>query len=131
VYDRSQYFALTRFFVRCKRARGEEINPVEPVSIDVSGYDLLAFGSPVWAYKPTPVIHAAIAALKGCEGTTAVAFFTHGGKPGQTEEVIKKWIDVRGMHFAGVYGITAKQVEDEKVNAELVKIVKAAQRASG
>jgi len=131
VYDRARYSSFTRFFVRCKRARGEEINPVEPASIDVSGYDLVAFGSPVWAYKPTPVIHAAIAALKGCEGKTAVAFFTHGGKPGQSEEVIKKWIESRGMRFAGAYGITSKQIEDEKTNGELVKIVLAAQHASG
>jgi multimeric flavodoxin WrbA len=131
VYDRAQYSALTRFFVRCKRAHGEEMNPVEPASIDVTGYDVVAFGSPVWAYRPTPVIHAAIDGLAGCEGKTAVAFFTHGGKPGQSEEVIKKWIESRGMRFAGAYGITAKQVEDEIENAELVKIVKAAQRAPG
>jgi len=131
VYDRASYSALTRFLLRCKKARGEEQTPVEPASIDVSAYDLLAFGSPVWAFKPTPVIHAAIAALSGCEGKQAVAFFTHGGRPGQSEEVAKKWIESRGMHFSGALAIQDKNIEDEKMNTQLVRLVQAAQHATG
>jgi len=71
VYDRASYSDLTRFLLRCKKARSEDMTPIEPTSIDVSAYDLLIFGSPVWAFKPTPVIHAAITALKGCEGKQA------------------------------------------------------------
>jgi hypothetical protein len=78
-----------RFLLWCKKARGKEKTEIEPETIDVSGYDLLVFGSPFWAFKPTPVIHSAIDSLKGCEGKQTVAFATHGGKPGQTEETFK------------------------------------------
>ena len=131
VYDRAAYSALTRFLLRCKKARSEELTPIEPASIDVSAYDLLAFGSPVWAFKPTPVIHAAIAALKGCEGKRAVAFFTHGGRPGESEEVAKKWVEARGMHFSGALAIQQKNIEDEKKNEELVRLIEAAHHATG
>jgi hypothetical protein len=47
-------------------ANREEKTVIEPESIDISGFDLVVFGSPVWAFKPTPVIHAAIEGLKGC-----------------------------------------------------------------
>jgi flavodoxin len=131
VYDRASYSALTRFLLRCKKARSEEQTMVEPASVDVSAYDVLVFGSPVWAFKPTPVIHAAIAALSGCEGRQAVVFFTHGGRPGESEEVAKKWIEARGMHFSGALAIHQKDIKDEQKNIELINLVQAAQHATG
>jgi flavodoxin len=123
VTDKTSYNRITGFLVRCKMARGEETTAVEPGSIDVSGYDQLIFGSPVWAFKPTPAIHAAIDALKGCEGKRATAFCTHGGKPGQTAEVFQKWIEARGMKCVGNSGIHQKDIENEKKNRELIEIL--------
>jgi len=45
-------------------ANREEKTVVEPAYVDISGFDLVVFGSPVWAFKPTTVIHAAIDGLK-------------------------------------------------------------------
>jgi len=123
VSDKASYNRLTRFLVWCKKARGEELTPIEPASIDVSGYDQLIFGSPVWAFKPTPVIHAAINALKGCEGKRATAFCTHGGKPGQTAESFQKWIEARGMNCVGNASINVNDIENEKKTKELISIV--------
>jgi len=123
ISDVAPYMRLTRFLVRCKMARGEELTKTEPGSIDVSGYDLIVFGSPVWAFKPTPAIHAAINGLKGCMGKPAVAFFTHGGRPGQTEETFKKWIEARGMIPVAVTGIHQNDIENKKRTKELVTLV--------
>jgi flavodoxin len=123
ITDRGSYNRLTRFLVQCKMAMGEEKTEIEPASIDVSGYDQLVFGSPVWAFKPTPAIHAAIDALKGCEGKKATAFCTHGGKPGQTAEVFQKWIEARGMKCVGNANLHQNDVENEKKTKELVSIV--------
>jgi flavodoxin len=123
INDIAHHSKLTRFLVRCKMARGEELTKTEPESVDVSEYDLIVFGSPVWAFKPTPAIHTAIANLKGCMGKPAVAFSTHGGRPGQTDETFKKWIESRGMVFAAVTNINDKDIEDVKVNKELVALV--------
>lgn len=123
VTDRTEYGRLTGFLVRCKMARGEETTAIEPASIDVSGYDQLVFGSPVWAFKPTAAIHAAIESLKGCEGKRATAFCTHGGKSGQTAEVFQKWIEARGMKCVGNGGIHQKDIENEKKTRELIEIL--------
>ncbi len=123
ITDKASYNRLTGFLVRCKMARGEEKTPIEPVSIDVSGYDQLVFGSPVWAFKPTPAIHAAIDALKGCEGKKATAFCTHGGRPGQTAEVFRKWIEARGMKCVGNGNIHQDDIENEKKTRELVSLL--------
>ena len=123
INDIAPYSRLTRFLVRCKMARGEELTKTEPESVDVSGYDLIVFGSPVWAFKPTPAIHTAIANLKGCMGKPAVAFSTHGGRPGQTDETFKKWIEARGMVLAAVTNINQNDIENDKKTKELVALV--------
>jgi len=123
VVDKTGYNRLTGFLVRCKMARGEEKTVIEPASIDVTEYDQLVFGSPVWAFKPTAAIHAAIDGLKGCEGKKATAFCTHGGKPGQTAAVFQKWIEARGMRCVGNGSIHQKDIENEKMTKELVSVL--------
>jgi len=123
ITDTSRYNRITRFLFRCKMAQAEEKVPIEPSSIDVSGFDQLVFGSPVWAFKPTPAIHAAIDSLKGCEGKKATAFCTHGGRPGQTAEVFQKWIEARGMKCVGNANLHQNDIENEKKTKELVSIL--------
>jgi len=128
VSDRRDYLPLTQFLIRCKKARDEEMTPIEPSTIDVTGYDIIILGSPVWAFKPTPVIHAAIDALKGCEEKTTVGFFTHGGMPGTSEETFSQWCIARGMQIAGTMAIHMKDIENEKKTKELAAVVNAAIR---
>jgi flavodoxin len=105
-------------------ARGEEKTPVTPAPIDVAEYDLVVFGSPVWAFTPTPAIHAAIDGLTGCVGKPAVAVYTHGGRPGQTDKTFKKWIEQRGMVLVAVTGIHQNDIENEKTTRELILLVR-------
>lgn len=126
INDVAHHSQLTRFLVWCKMARGEELTKTEPESVDVSEYDLIVFGSPVWAFKPTPAIHTAIVNLKGCMGKPAVAFSTHGGRPGQTDEIFKKWIESRGMVLAAVTSINQNDIENDKITKELVALVSSA-----
>lgn len=126
INDVASHSQLTRFLIWCKMARGEELTKTEPESVDVSEYDLIVFGSPVWAFKPTPAIHTAIVNLKGCMGKPAVAFSTHGGRPGQTDEVFKKWIEARGMVLAAQTSINQNDIENDKKTKELITLVSSA-----
>jgi flavodoxin len=121
--DTASYSRLTRFLVRCKMAKGEEKTTIDPSSPDVSEYDLVVFGSPVWVFKPTPAIHAVIDGLEGCMGKPAVAFSTHGGRPGQTDETFKKWIEARGMIPVAVTNIHQNAIENKEKTKELVALV--------
>lgn len=123
ITETATYNSLTRFLMWCKKARGEEKTTIEPASIDLFGYDQVIFGSPVWAFKPTPAIHAAIDVVKGCEGMRATAFCTHGGRPGQTAEVFQRWIEARGMKCVGNASIHQDDVENEKKTKELISIL--------
>jgi flavodoxin len=125
VTDTVSYNRLTRFLVLCKMANREEKTVIEPESVDISGFDLVVFGSPVWAFKPTPVIHTAIDGLKGCMGKPVVAFSTHGGRPGKTDEIFKKWIEERGMVPVAIINIHQNDIENQKRTKALVALVKA------
>ncbi|MDD1702330.1 MAG: NAD(P)H-dependent oxidoreductase [Methanoregula sp.] len=126
VSDRADYSRLTRFLMQCKKAQCENTTEIEPQKLDVSGYDLLVFGSPVWVFKPTPAIHSIIDVLKGCGGKRAVAFVTNGGKPGKSDEVFKKWIEARGMRFMGFFSVNQKDIEDDTKNRELITFITSA-----
>ena len=126
VNDRAEHSALTRFLMQCKVAVSEDKTPIEPSRLDVKEYDLLVFGSPVWAFKPTPAIDTIIDTLTGCENKRAVAFVTCGGLPGQSKEVFKKWIEGRGMRFMGFESINQQDIEDDAKNAGVVAFVTAA-----
>jgi multimeric flavodoxin WrbA len=125
VRDIASYSRLTRFLVRCKMARGEEKTTIAPSALNVSEYDLVIFGSPVWAFKLTPAIHAAIDGLEGCMGKPAVAFSTHCGRPGQTDEMFKKWIEARGMIPVAVTNLHQNAIENEMKIKELIMFVRA------
>ena len=64
--------------------------------------------------------------LDNCGKKRAVAFVTCGGRPGQSEEIFRKWIEGRGMIFAGFIAVNQKDIEDDSVNADLVAFVNAA-----
>jgi len=126
VTDRAEHLALTRFLMQCKAARSEDTTTIEPSHLDVREYDLLVFGSPVWAFKPTPAIHSIIGALDNCQKKRAVAFVTCGGRPGESDAVFRKWIEAKGMNFAGFVSINQKDIEDDEATATLVTFVTSA-----
>ena len=84
VRPREPYSKLTAYSLGSFRARGGKADPVAPSPIDVSAYDLIVLGTPVWAWRPTPVTNGAVEALVGTAGKNAVLFATCGSKPGDT-----------------------------------------------
>jgi hypothetical protein len=49
-----------------------------------------------------------------------------GGRPGQTDELFKKWIEARGMVLDAVTNINQKDIENVKTNKELIALVSSA-----
>jgi flavodoxin len=124
---KQDYSSLTAYTLGCYRAMKEECDPIEPAVIDVSRSDLVVIGTPVWAFKATPAVNAAIAALKGCDGKKAVIFATCGSSAKETILILKKSLESKGMTVVGQFVLTRKEIGDGlKVNA-LIDSIKAAQ----
>jgi flavodoxin len=120
---KENYSKLTAYTLGCYRATKEQCDPIEPETIDVSASDLLVIGTPVWAFKATPAINGAIAALKGCDGKKAVIFATCGGSAKDTLPILKKALDAKGVTVIGQFVFTKKEIEDEpKINVLIDRI---------
>jgi DNA-binding transcriptional ArsR family regulator/flavodoxin len=97
VKTRDEYSTFTAYTTGCLRSRKGVCDPIIPEEIDVSQYDLLIIGSPVWAWKPAPAINAAVRALTGCEGKMAVTFVTCSGQPGEALALLNTALTERGV----------------------------------
>jgi multimeric flavodoxin WrbA len=126
VKPKEAYGTLSAYTTGCLRARREEADPVIPETIDLSGCDLIVLGTPVWAWKATPVTNGAIAAMRGCEGKKAVVFATCGAQHGDTLKILARALAAKGVTVVGDIAFTKRDVADEsKVNA-LIAMVQAA-----
>ncbi len=70
------------FFGQALRALLRTKAKVETVNIDLSEYDFICMGTPVWAFGPAPAMNAYLEKCKGLNGKQAVVFTTYGSGTG-------------------------------------------------
>ena len=70
------------FFIQCRRALKKVRAKIETVNFDLSGYDLICFGSPVWAFAPAPSLNTYLDNCRGIENKKIVLFTTYGSGSG-------------------------------------------------
>jgi len=124
VKDLAGYSKLSMYLKGAPRAMQGKKADIEPAVIDVSGYDAVVVGTPVWAGNPTPAFNAAVAALVGIEGKAAVVFCTSGGAPGKTLETMKAMLAGRGADVRGEISLTTRDVEKPGAVGPLVDLVR-------
>jgi hypothetical protein len=106
-------------------------DPIEPEEIDVSKYDLLIIGTPVWAWKPAPAMNAAVKALTGCEGKMAVIFTTCSNHPGEGLPLLKKALAGRGVTVMAEISLNAEDVKNPDAGGEILRQIIAANPMRG
>jgi multimeric flavodoxin WrbA len=126
VRDCAGYNKVTMYLLGIPRARAGDKAAIEPPMINVSAFDLVVVGSPVWAWKPTPAANAAIAALTSCEGKKGMVFATSGGMPKDTLAIMKNALEGRGVRVEGAFHFSIKELGDEKKLKEFVDTIKGA-----
>ncbi len=119
VRPRQPYSRLTAYTLGIIRARGGDRDPIEPSSIDVSTYDRIVLGTPVWAGRATPVVNGAVDALLGAEGRTAVLFATCGAQAGETFPTLRAALEAKGVRVIGEFAFTKKEIGDARKVAAL------------
>jgi menaquinone-dependent protoporphyrinogen IX oxidase len=117
------YSKVTAYTLGCLRARGGKPDAVEPGVIDVSGYDRIVLGTPVWAWRPTPVILGAVEALAGAEGKSAVIYATCGAQSGETLPQLREALAAKGVEVIGEFSFQMQEVNDsEKAGALIARV---------
>jgi len=123
VRDQYQYTTLTAYTSGAPRAMRGETAEIEPAEIDLAGYDVVVFGTPVWAQAPTPAMNGAVAALRNVEGKEGVVFATSGGGPSPAAETLAAELAARGVRIRGTAQFERKDLENEAAMSELVELV--------
>ncbi|MBU2102234.1 MAG: flavodoxin [Candidatus Omnitrophota bacterium] len=72
------------FFIQSARALWHVRGNIQGVELNLSGYDLVCFGTPVWAFGPAPAMNTYLDNSQGLEGKQAVLFTTYGSGTGNT-----------------------------------------------
>lgn len=70
------------FFGQCQRAFWHRRAKLAPVNFDLSAYDIIFVGTPVWAFGPAPAMNAYLDNCFGLEGKKIVLFTTYGSGTG-------------------------------------------------
>ncbi|MFA4859575.1 metalloregulator ArsR/SmtB family transcription factor [Methanoregula sp.] len=126
VKTKTEYSNFTAYTTGVLRSRKGACDPIVPEEIDVSQYDLLIIGTPVWAWKPAPAINAAVRALKGCEGKMAVTFVTCNERPGEALPLLTAALAERGVEVMAEICLTKEDTKNPAVGNELLGQISAA-----
>ncbi len=71
------------FLGQAKRAFFKKRAKIQEVKLDLSEYDLICFGTPVWAFGPAPAINTYLDKCFGVEEKRGVLFTTYGSGAGK------------------------------------------------
>jgi len=66
------------FLGQCMRAFRRVRARLNPAELDLSAYELVCFGTPVWAFGPAPAMNTYLDNCTGVAGKKVILFTTHG-----------------------------------------------------
>jgi DNA-binding transcriptional ArsR family regulator len=121
VRTKNPYTSFSVYTKGVLHSRKGACDPIEPDVIDVSAYDFLIIGTPVWAWKPAPAINAAVKALKGCEGKMAVIFTTCSNQPGEALPILSTALAERGVRVMAGISLDANDTKNPNAGGELLR----------
>lgn len=128
VRDLANYSKVGMYLKGARRAMRKDLADIEPAAIDVSGYETVVVGTPVWAGNPTPAINAAVNTLLGIEGKPTIVFCTSGGSPRKTLETLTAMLAGRGADVRGAVPLTARDAKKPEAVKPLVDLVRQSRR---
>lgn len=70
------------FLGQCRRAFTRTRAELESADFDLGAYDLICFGTPVWAFGPAPAMNTFLDRCLGIGGKEIVLFTTYGSGTG-------------------------------------------------
>lgn len=97
----------------------EEKTLISPSSIDLSPYNLVYIGTPVWAGKPAPSI---ITLIDKCnfQGKDVILFATFGGSGGEkTIQRMREKVEVRGGRMITAFLIKSAGKQSYEIEREV------------
>ena len=104
------------FLGQCRRALSHLKAEINPVKIDLSGFDLISFGSPVWAFAPAPAMNTYLDLCTGLEGKEVLLFTTYGSGTGNARclDYMQGMLAQKGVNKFSRFSIQQLRVQDKE-----------------
>lgn len=112
-----------KFFGQAVRAFRHKKAEIELVGLDLSKYDLICLGTPVWAFGPAPAMNTYLDRCFGVKDKEVVLFTTYGSGMGNSHclDYIQKILNQKGAKSFRRFSIQENRVNDKEF--VLLKIV--------
>ncbi|MFA5394266.1 MAG: flavodoxin [Candidatus Ratteibacteria bacterium] len=115
------YFKLSAdrtgsFLKNCRDAFTKKTVKVKELP-NLSGYDLVFLGSPIWAWNVVPAMRALLEQVS-LVGKEVFIFATHGGGPGKALAGFAKMVTDKGGKVIGTYDVADKRISKDFPNLQ-------------
>lgn len=107
---------ITGFGAQCRAAfTGQRAQLEDAVRYDVSPYDFIIIGSPVWAFAPVPAINTYLDKVNGLHGKKAAILLTSGSGVGVKRcfRKIRVVLESKGVSHIDEINIPDRKQQDE------------------
>lgn len=115
--EQTSFFAQAQAAFFRKRARLLDIN------FDLTDYELICIGTPVWAFAPTPAINTFLDKIKNLDKKSAICFTTYASGAGvkRCVSIIKNTLKEKGASRISDFNIQQFKVDDTSFVEEQIK----------
>lgn len=96
---------------------------IQPVQFDLKNYDLICFGTPVWAFGPAPAINSHIDRCVGLGDKVVILFTTYGSGAGREHclNYMKGILAKKGVREFMRFSIQQREVRDRELVLRKIK----------
>lgn len=111
------------FLGQCRRAFSHTKANIQPTTVDLSGYDLICIGTPVWAFGPAPAMNTYLDNCKNLGGKEVILFTTYGSGTGNDRCLnhMQKILIEKGANNFKRFSIQQFKVKDKEFVAQKIR----------
>jgi flavodoxin len=105
-----------KFFAQVARALRRTRAKIAPTIFDLTKYDLICFGTPVWAFGPAPAMNTYLDNCSGVEGKEVILFTTYGSGTGNNRclNYMQDILSKKGAREFRQFSVQQFKVEDKE-----------------
>ncbi len=113
------------FFSQAKRAFWKKRATIKQTTYDLSGFDYICIGTPVWAFAPAPAINTYLDNCFGLEGKKTILFTTYGSGTGNERCInyMKEILAKKGVKEFNKFSVGQIKVKDKEFILAKIKEV--------
>ena len=113
------------FLRQCKRAFSNTRATLEEVNFELGPYDVICFGTPVWAFAPAPAMNTYLDKCAGVAGKDVVLFSTYGSGTGKNRclKLMQNILSRKGAKSFKAFGVQQGKVQDKEFVLSQIKAV--------